>query len=87
MVGAGQVKGAGEQGFLVAMLSVSGIWLQHSGMATFGEVEVYVDSTAPTPAPPAQLHEQNYIFAARNGHRNYSPPALVSRVPPTPLNK
>lgn len=77
MVGAGQVKG-GEQGFLVAMLSVSGIWQQHSGMATFGEVEVYLDSTP---------HEQNYIFAARNGHRNYSPPALVSRVPPTPLNK
>ena len=83
MVGAGQVKGAGEQGFLVAMLSVSGIWLQHSGMATFGEAEVYLDS--PAPHPP--LHEQNYIFAARNGHRNYSPPALVSRVPPTPLNK
>lgn len=76
MVGAGQVKG-GEQGFLVAMLSASGIWQQHSGMATFGEVEVYLDST-----PMSKI-----IFLQPEMDIETSPHLLLFQGFLTPLNK
>ena len=66
------------------MLAVSGIRLPRSGTLPhsghlWGSWSIF--------RSPHTRNEQNYIFSSRNGHRNYSPPALVPRVPPTPFNK